>query len=851
MATFEHGRPLIQRDLVPPMLPRRFNYNHGDYMDSDSDLDSNESSESIADYIDIDFNGVVGRAIAVWSYKKQDNITLFTPIPDDTLYRIVKFAEDQLGFNRKDEKIMVLGPGEKEPKEIKDVYSIKPGCVVMIMPRSNVTVMVEINQLKEKFPIIIDPFATVFQVKSYIKKVKGIPIDQQDLLYRDKPMENCRRMFEYHLREKATLHVLIQVTFSLLINVETFWGKSYRLYTDHCNTGSDIIYRIFGRTFSKYGPEQVSAHELYIPIHVLILQYQHKSFPLDYCLGHFNIRNGDTIIITTVGKESKLNMQVVKVITEMGDKYDIHVSQFDRWSVVAFMLHGVTDVPVDLIRLYKDKTILDLTSVIGEVSQHSVIMMNIMMVTIDNDLMFGIPIKIALGNGIIENIKMVPSKKVGNVKSKLQKLGVPNATLYELVIDDHKLPNAIKLQDVIQDLRAPIHLKVEKFPIFVHGTDGTIYKTSVHVNQTFGSLKQKLSMKTGQSMSNCHFMISGQEFIEPDSVVLYDCGITTRTSIFLQTKSHIEVFYIYRANWLVKLKIPIKPTGTEIKKCIWDNKDIPEGSITCLQTLMFWYFYPRVSKKNQLPRKRASKKRIPPATLPLLPIVDRKPRKVGFPDQDKLLELMEDRDIKTVRWKKLEAGEGVDDKGGLGGGNPSKTSIIKPQNQQKGHDDETRTWPITIQEQHKHDVEAWITSGRYDRNKGQHVNLYQHPTMHSIQRETIRTKKPKKIEVIHNIPRWMNNLLKKYDEHRLVVSEDHVGAGYRKRSKTQEPWQPSKKVVEVKPHIQGDATTGRFLQHHLSYENQQFMYLSTDSETEDDDYSDVSQSRTKTLHKHR
>ena len=805
-------------------------------MDSDSEFDSAEGSDcSLSDYIDIDINHAVGQAIAVWTYTKPESLALFTPSADDTLYRAVRYAEDRLGFDRRDEKILVLSPGDKIPHEITNIYNIRPGSVVMVVQKHNLHLKVEINQLKAKFSMSADPFATVYDIKAYIKKIKGIPIDQQDILFRDKSLENSHRLYEYRIHDGTIMHVLIQVHFDFLVNIETFWGQTYRLYVDRCSTGSDIIYTVFGRTFSKYGPDQVLVHELYVPVHVLILQHQKHSIHWDYCLGYFGIKNGDTIELNTVGQKSQLNMQTIKVVSESGEFFEVEVSQFDRWSVVAFMLHGHTGVPVDLIRLYIDKVQVDFNSVVGEVNKKHPVIMNVLVTHVDEDLMFGIPLQIGLGHGILENIKLSPVKTVKDVKNRLESIGVPNATMYELVIGDTKLPNNAKLKDVIHDLNVPLSLQVEKFPVFIHAPDRVIYKTMVDVNDTFRDLKHKIELKSGHAISNCRILISGQEYKQPNDTKLYKHGFSTRTSVFVETSNFMETFFITRGHLLVKLKIPIKPKAEEIKKSIWNSDDIPEGCLTCLQTFFFWFFSPRVTKKYMLPRKKKSKKLLPAANHPLQQMIERKPAKPKLKKIEERKAIFEDED----KWfaegaKTFKGGDKVyvDTKRKY-----SPKKVAEPEIRTRPDGQQSPPWPQT-----ERYVQSWLDQSQSEPKTTS--NDRQSPQRVTVPLRLNVPKTPKKAkpasEVQHMMPRWWKNLYQRNDENRLLMGNETAVVGsnnprnlpnpsFSGDSMYVSPLKYPSKSVSTKTQNQGDAYMTKYFQRKV-YDKHPVMYGGTDED---------------------
>lgn len=586
----------------------------------DSESYSEESFEEDMFYPIFSVPGSNAQSIGVWSYFKFESIAIFSPGSGDTMQKIVKYAERNLAYQQDQHKFMMLAPGQLTPIDIKTVYSVRPGSVIMILPESCAFVTIDIGQLKASFTLTVDITMTVHKIKSLVKKMKGIPIDRQEILYREKALENYRRLLEYRVTNKCTLYVMVQAHFDLLINIETFWGKTYRFYVDPCCTGTDVIYMVFNRTFSRGGPEDAGIHELYVPIHILVLQYKTSFVNSDYCLAYLGIHMGETLTLTTVGHRSNLNLQSISVVTESGERYGITVSQYDRWSILAFMLHGLTNVPVDLLRLYKDHQRLELSAVIGELPANTVIVMNVVLTHMDSDLVFGIPLRVSLGNGIVENIRLAPNKQVKSVKKALERLGVPNASHYELVIGNKKLLHNALIQHVVVDFKSPLVLQLDRFPVFAHTPDGVIYKTNTNVRQTIGEFKQKLQTKSGHAVSSCRIIMAGQELVGNDETNLYEAGVNVKSSLFIKDIHNTHSFLINGSNWMVKVRVPVKPTSDDIRQSVWDTKKVPECSFNCVLTLLHWFFMPRMSGKNNVPIQRRIKKRMPIAKETLIPM---------------------------------------------------------------------------------------------------------------------------------------------------------------------------------------------------------------------------------------
>lgn len=585
-----------------------------DQSESSFSSDSSETYKNELIYPILNSKDPKPQTIAVWCFLKPNSIAIFPPGETNLMSRIVKYSQNHLGYERHQHKLRMLTPGQLSPLDIKSVYSVRPGSVVMIFPRTKDHVTIEIAQLNASFCLPVDPSMTVYSLKKHVRKMRGIPIERQELLFMDQALENDHRLLEYRVKSRSILHVMIQPHFDLLINVDTFWGISYRFYVDPCSTGADVVHYVFRRTFSSTAfKEYNSLHEFYMPIHVLILSHKSRFVLWDHCLAGMAIKSGNRLLLTTVSHQNHMKLQAISVVTDNGQKHEVKASIFDRWSVIAFMMHGLTNIPVDFIRLYKDNVPLNFMRMIGEVPKGSSVVLNVVMTHVDGDLMFGVPLRVNLGNGIIENLKIAANKSIRSVKKKLEQWGVPNALHYQLLIGNKKLPNSSIIQNVVYDLKTPLSLRLEDFAVFVHTPDGVIYKTYTSVMQTIGQFKHKIQMKSGLDMRQSRLIIAGEELHEHDSAILYDAGVSIKTSIFVKTRSEFELFHILGSSFVTKVKLPMKPLASDIEKALKNRKDITDGSVNCLLTFMYWFFVHRMVQKNRITLRKRIKKRLPKA----------------------------------------------------------------------------------------------------------------------------------------------------------------------------------------------------------------------------------------------
>ena len=516
---------------------------------------------------DVDLDSVLGQQLVLWSYKTPDTSAIFTPVMGDTLASIIHFAKSGLDFNPKVEKMTVLQPGQKIPVDISLFYVIKPGSSVLVLPLHKQRVNIEIKQLNLKFEMDVDLSMTVMQLKSELHDERGLSPERMDLLYKDKPMQNDRFLFEYRINPRGTLFVMLHILYDTLVHIETFWGSTYHVYIDPCMTGMNIIWTILRRTVTRNTPDIMSLFDLYLPKHTLVLYHGGTVINWSTCMGYYNIDDGDVLQLTTIGLFHKLQIQKIPVVETKDKVHMIKVSQFDRWSTVALKLHGLTGIAVNIIKLYSGDLPVDFSETIGYYSSKSAtVVMDVSLAKKDPDVMFGIPLTFRLGNGITEILKVSPNRKVKVVKEMLEQIGVPNATVHDMYVGDYRLSGSNKLVEYVEDFETKVDLKLRQYPVFVHSTQNVIYKMHVYAQESIGAFKKRIEMKTGLSMKNYELMIAGEDFDQDDQMNVFDSQLGIRSSIFMRPKLNYNVTFIVFDKMMVKLRIPLKPNMSELKK---------------------------------------------------------------------------------------------------------------------------------------------------------------------------------------------------------------------------------------------------------------------------------------------
>uniref|UniRef100_A0A2C9LZS8 Ubiquitin-like domain-containing protein n=1 Tax=Biomphalaria glabrata TaxID=6526 RepID=A0A2C9LZS8_BIOGL len=555
----------------------------------DSDEDELDPFDAI--YGELDLQRVYGQQLAIWTHRNPDTVALFTPIQGDTFMNIVTFARTSLQFNSAVDKMMVLLPGHKRPLDMDSVFIVKPGTAILIAPLYDYMVTLEVKQLNQKIDMVIHITMTVLELKTRLHTERGYPVDRIDLLYKDRPLENVRYLFEYNVAHSSTLFVLLNLKNDILVHVETFWGKQYHLYVDSSTTGFGIIASILRRTVSQMIVDVVQLYELFLPKHSLVLYLGSRVIDWDNCLGFYGIEDGSVLTMSTIGLANDMAIQPVPVTLDDGREKQIMVSKFDRWSVVALKLHGMTGYPVNLMQLIKHGSVkIDFSDTVGSTTISKPVKLDVSAMKVDDDLLYGIPLKFKIARGITELLKVAPSRTIKSVKETLERIGVPNASLFDLVIDGYKLPNNKRVVDVIEEYKVPIELSLKQYPVFIHGHQNVIYKMLAYSKETLATFLMRVNMKTGLSFDKYLILVCGTVLDDDENLPVFDTKISLKSSLFLIPRKQYRSFFVLHGDLLAKIRIPMYPKSQQIKDILWKERHVPEGGLASIGTFLQWYF---------------------------------------------------------------------------------------------------------------------------------------------------------------------------------------------------------------------------------------------------------------------
>ncbi|XP_076450548.1 uncharacterized protein LOC143286725 [Babylonia areolata] len=570
--------------------------------DSSTSDDDNDAEDGDDVYSHVGLQQMIGKQMAVWCHRAPDTLAIFTPIPGDTLSTAVSFAQSSLQCDPSEDRALLLLPGLGRPVDPSVLHSAQPGSSLLVVPKSDCQVTLEVTQLKVKLQMEVSVTKTVRQVKAALQRQRGFPVQRTDLLFQDQPLENQRHLFDYHVRHGSTLFVMLHLVYDVRVTVETFWGHNYQLYVDPCMTTAGLLDTVLRRTISPQAGDVSTFFHLLLPRHALVM-YTHTGTAMRWssCLGLYGVQHGATFSLSTVALAHSMNLQSVPVVIAEGKVHNFRISKFDYCSVLALKLHGFLGYPVNLMRLFHGKQELDLARAAGTYSYRtSPVSLDLSLLRSDMDVYSGVLLTFRLGRDVEEELLLSPGRTVRSAKAMLEEVGVPNATAYDLEVDGVRLPEGGRIGHVVEEHRKPISLRLRHYPVYVHAPKNLIYKMNAHAQEALKVFKSRVGMKTGLSQTDYYMLMAGMPITDDDSTPVFQTPLSIGSSVFLMAVLQCQTFFLVWDDWLVKLRLPFHPQPYEIKQILLKDRNVPEGSLTSVANFLQWYFAMRATRKDLL-----------------------------------------------------------------------------------------------------------------------------------------------------------------------------------------------------------------------------------------------------------
>ena len=378
-------------------------------------------------------------------------------------------------------------------------------------------------------------------------------------------------------------------------------------------TTAALLTIVLSRTVTRQVGDVITYYHQTLPRHALLF-CDPDGTPMKWntCLGFYRLdsseddKNIPTISLSTIGLVHQMSLEKIPVVLDNkhGHINKFLASKYDYWTVVALKIHCVTLIPVNLIRLFLRGIEIEFSRIIGDFnsSKNGIVNLDYSLLKHDYDARYGVKFTFNLGSGVKESVTCAPSRTVKTLKSILENLGIPNATLYDLYVDGYRLPENKRIGDVVYEYRKAVDLKLRQYPVFVHAPKGVIYRILVHGREKLAMFKKRVEMKIGVSFRDYFLLLSGLPVIDADDSNVFETPLSIGCSVFLMPFVYSQTFLVLNGDWLVKLRFPFFPQPSEIKQILLKDQNINEGCLVSIGNFLQWYFTLHTKKTGFFPQ---------------------------------------------------------------------------------------------------------------------------------------------------------------------------------------------------------------------------------------------------------